>query len=527
MSDAMPAEIERLKGTHEYAANRVILKDRNWRIDNLYTIVTESGQEVKFCRNEAQRAYMAKRWSRDIIVKARKLGFSTLIDLLIADACFFRSNITAAIVDKSLDDAEKKLQMIELAYRRLRPDLAKANPCIKSNTEEMVFSNGSRVSVGTSARGGTPQILHVSEYGRISVDKPDAAREIQNGSIQAVPATGWVALESTAHGRAGRFYEMATRADAKLKEGALLTAKDFRLHFYGWWLKPEYRLPNNLVVVSQELREYFGEMNAKLRLRGFAPLDADQQAWYAQTRGDLGPDDTFEEFPTIYEECFFNSVLGSFWKKEISRAREDKRIGLPVPYDNTRRVNTMWDIGEDCTAIIFYQTDGVRFRVIDYFEEEGGSIQAAATVLEDKRRDRGFVYDKHIGPHDLEHRDWANNAQTRKKTASDLGIKFEVVDQVLDKADSIDAGRRLLNMAWIDSVHCGLLVERFENYRKRWNKALQVFSAEPVHDMPSHGSDAWQQGAMWHTPDKFARGENRPDRSRPRDSKPARSPWAS
>jgi hypothetical protein len=63
----------------------------------------------------------------------------------------------------------------------------------------------------------------------------------------------------------------------------------------------------------------------------------------------------------------FFSVEGAYFKQEMSRARQDKRIGLPLPFDPYRPVNTFWDIGmDDQTAIWFHQTDGVRERLIDF-----------------------------------------------------------------------------------------------------------------------------------------------------------------
>jgi hypothetical protein len=42
-------------------------------------------------------------------------------------------------------------------------------------------------------------------------------------------------------------------------------------------------------------------------------------------------------------------------------ARNEKRIGLPVPYDPSRMVHTFWDIGmDDENCIWFYQGDGVK-----------------------------------------------------------------------------------------------------------------------------------------------------------------------
>ena len=381
------------------------------------------------------------------------------------------------------------------------------------NKETLEWSNGSGITVGTSYRGGGLQMLHVSEYGKISADTPDVAKEIKTGSMRSVPVTGWIAVESTAHGTAGEFYDVVKTAEAKATAKLPLSALDYKLHFYGWWIKPEHRLPNNLVLITHEMREYFAKVAPLLKARHGVVLDADQQAWYASQYADLGPDDVKEEFPTLVEETFFNSLEGAFWKAEIARARADQRIGLALPYDPTRLVNTFWDVGEDCTAIWFHQTDGVRHRFIDYWEMVGSSLQESIGVIEDKRRDRGFNYAKHFGPHDLDNKDWGNSSKTKAAMALEQGLKFTVVPRVLVKADSIEAARRMLSLSWFDAEHCDLGVQRLENYRKKWNKQLAAFTSEPEHKMPSHGSDAYQQGAMGFEPEKPKReGGNRRER---------------
>ena len=69
---------------------------------------------------------------------------------------------------------------------------------LSSDTAELVFDNGSNVSVGTSMRGGTLQYLHISEYGKISAKYPDKAKEIKSGSFNAVKAGQFIFVESTA-----------------------------------------------------------------------------------------------------------------------------------------------------------------------------------------------------------------------------------------------------------------------------------------------------------------------------------------
>lgn len=347
-------------------------------------------------------------------------------------------------------------------------------------------------------------VVHNSELGKTSIDSPNRAKEIKLGAIPAVHAGNVLVIESTAHGTAGEFHDMVQRAAAQQKEGRPLSALDFKLHFFGWWIKPEYRVPNHLVQITEELRQYFAELAPALLAQGVR-LDANQQAWYAQQYYELGPDDCRTEYPSTFLECFYNSLAGAYFKAEMSKARSEQRIGFAVPHDPTRRVNTFWDIGEDGTAVIFHQTDGLRHRMIDYWEAEGSSLQEAAGVLEEKRANRKFLYDKHYGPHDLDNKDWAHHSQSRKQVALGLGINFTVVPRVLVKADSIEAARRMIGLSWFDVTHCSLLVDRLDNYRKKWNKALGQFSAEPEHKKPSHPSDALQQGAMGLAPDRVPR----------------------
>jgi hypothetical protein len=361
-------------------------------------------------------------------------------------------------------------------------------------------------------------VVHNSEYGKISVDSPDTATEIKTGAITAVPMTGQVFVESTWHGTGGEFSKMTMAAKAQMDRHAQLTPLDFKFHFYGWWLKPDYRLANNLVIITQELREYFKDLEAKFGVK----LDADQMAWYQNRYTDLGLDKTHEEFPSSSEELFLTSNEGAFFKREMSKARQDGRIGGLVPFDPTRRVNTFWDIGEDTTAIWWHQSDGLRHRVIDYYEEEGWSLQGACGMIDDKRRTRKFVYDKHYGPHDMGNKDWGNSAQTRKQTAKGLGVEITVVPRIDNKDDAIEAARRMINNMWFDAEHCSLGVERLENYHKKWNKALGVYTSEPEHDANSHGADSLMCGACGLVPDKVK------SESRSRIGEPPRTTqWAS
>lgn len=486
--------------------------DREWRLDHLYHVQDETGTKVLYKRRRAQRVYCESQWVLDIIAKARQLGFSTEIAIEITDFCVFNKDKSAAIIDYKLEDAKKKLEKIAFAYHSLPEFLKSRVPLLKENEDELRWANGSSCVVGTTHRGGTNQFLHISEFGKIAAEKPEEAREIVTGALQTIAPGQIIKVESTAHGTSGRFFDMVERAKAKKAEGTPLTVLDFKLHFYGWMYRDDYRLPANMVIVTQEVQDYFKKLEQQHGIK----VDGSQMAWYQRKLTDLGWDDMKEEFPSVIEECFYNSLEGAFFKKELSHARADKRIGYPVPYDPTRRVHTCWDKGmnekSDRNAICWFQHDGVRFRWIDYYENAGESLAHYAGVIEEKRIARKFVYGKHYGPHDLKQRVWASTSpqpKTMQDIAKEAGIDFTIVDRVEDKEISIEAARRAINVSFFCSEYTDGLIKALDNYRKTWNKLIADWTSVPFHNWASNGADAVQCGAMGIQPDKPERDSRR------------------
>lgn len=501
MTSASAAEVEKARNSKAYRAAKAQLQSRRWRMENLYWIKDKDGNEVPFRRKDAQRAYVSNSWWRDCIVKARQLGFSTEIAMELTDDLIFQPNTTAAIIDYKLPDAEKKLEKIKFAYSKLPTDIRRAVRTVKDNDAELTFTNGSKITVGTSFRGDTCQRMHISEYGKTSTDNPQAAKEIKTGAIQAVGKNGKIWIESTAHGSGGEFFDLVQRAEKKQLIGAELTQLDFRLHFYGWHVEREYRLQPNLVQVSKETIDYVKELQEQHGIR----LDAFQVAFYQSKFDELGPDDVKSEYPSIMEECFFNSLEGAYFKQQMAQARRDKRIGQPVPYDPTRPVNTFSDIGvDDQNATWFHQSDGVRHRMIDY--EESSGLDGLIKVLKGRQETRNFIYGKHYGPHDLQNRDWSSpGLKTRQKVAEEFGLKIEVVPRVKHKIEAVEAARRFLAMCWFDQTHCADGIKALDNYRKSWNDKLGKYDEQEVSDWATHGADGLMTGAMGYKPDVFTK----------------------
>ncbi|NYT79316.1 hypothetical protein H0A71_20265 [Alcaligenaceae bacterium] len=70
------------------------LDNPDWRLSNLYKIIvksveSDSGLIVTFKPNEAKRLLLSRLWCRNIVLKARQRGITTVIALLWLDTALF------------------------------------------------------------------------------------------------------------------------------------------------------------------------------------------------------------------------------------------------------------------------------------------------------------------------------------------------------------------------------------------------------------------------------------------------------
>lgn len=503
------------------AAKKVeaLLADRWWRISNLYRIKDYEGRAIKFMPNEAQRKLWDELHPLNIIPKARQLGFSTFIAVFITDTCVFRPNTDAGIVDITIDDAKSKLDKIKFAYEGLPDEIKKRVHIVKDNAYEIVFSNGSTVSVGTSHRGGTLQILHVSEFGKIAAKFPDKAREIRTGAFGTVHMGQMIFVESTAEGAAGDFHDLVKEAENEQKLGRSLSKQQFKLHFFPWWLHKGYRDDPDRAIITQELSEYFADLATKYGVK----LDDGQRAWYAQKRKLIGPDDMGREYPSVLDEAFAASVQGAYFKSQMTKAREQGRIGR-ILFDPARPVHTAWDIGkDDNTSVWFFQSHSNMYHWIDYYENSGEGVSHYAHYMREIGQRKGYIYGTHYGPHDLDNSHWIlPGAKSTVDVARELGLSFRVVPRIANKVDAIEAARNALSVSWIDETNCARGLACLDSYRKEWDDKRATYRSEPLHDWASHGADAFMTGACGHTPETVPLPNDRYRRSTQRNT----SPWA-
>jgi phage terminase large subunit len=193
--------------------------------------------------------------------------------------------------------------------------------------------------------------------------------------------------------------------------------------------------------------------------------------------------------------CSWNAPLtGAYYGSLMDMARFQGRI-TKVKVDTNIPVHTAWDLGmHDSMAIWFVQVAGREVWVVDYYENSGEGLAHYARVLDEKRREGGWIYGTHYAPHDIEVRE-LGTGRTRREVASDLGIDFQVIKRH-DLMDGIEAVRVMLPMCYFDEAHCLEGIDCLEQYRKEWDEKRGCYKSRPVHDASSHGADGFRTLAM-------------------------------
>ena len=185
---------------------------------------------------------------------------------------------------------------------------------------------------------------------------------------------------------------------------------------------------------------------------------------------------------------------GAIYKSEFEQIKRENRI-CKVPHDPNLPIYTSWDLGIlDSTAIWFFQIYGKEVRVIDYYEANNEPLAHYARILDEKKKEWGYMYEKHFAPHDIAARDLSSGV-SREQTMATLGYRMTKGAR-LGVEDRIEATRQMLKNCWFDADKCKHGVKTLQNYRREFNDKLDQFKATAVHDWASHGSDAFGEGAL-------------------------------
>lgn len=224
----------------------------------------ETGALVPFIFNDVQAKYYQQLCTdydienkgltspvREIILKARKEGFTSLILALFAADDYAQDNPTETEVVSYKDEATAKFRkryryfMLScFAKRELKWDETnRRNPLMLESISKQAFavdSEGhyelrhnravfdcSTANARTGSRGGTKHKILYSEAAHYQdTEKITAGEIIEGGSQQMSAESGWIFIESTANGEGNTYADMWAAA----MKGAIR----FKPRFYGW-----------------------------------------------------------------------------------------------------------------------------------------------------------------------------------------------------------------------------------------------------------------------------------------------------
>lgn len=481
------------------------LKSWRWRIfsGQLYKIMTKAdeyndGQIIPFKPNQAQRDFIENLHYRNVILKARQLGFTTLIAILWLDHALFVANQRVGIIAHNKEDATVIFRdKVRFAYDQLPEVVQQMFPLKTANKSELHFANNSSIRVAVSMRSGTIHRLHISEMGKIAAKFPAKALEIVTGSLPAVPMYGIAVIESTAEGRSGEFFKIATKAEKRSYDPRPLGPKEFRFHFYPWHRMVEYQAPaNDNTPLTTADHKYFDEVEATAGVK----LTLRQRRWYVAERDNGQSGDAekmWREYPSTTVECWQKSTEGTYFAPQIVKIRASGRL-TQVPFISHVPVHTFWDIGSgDGTAIWLMQYVGGMSRFPLFFEDWAKGYGHYINLL----RETGQVFGNHYLPHDATHiRQMKNTIAAPLDMLQELAPdwSFIVVPRTDVKQHAIDLLRGKLGEAMFDAEGCKAGFEHIELYHKKWNQRLGMWAEEPEkQDGHSEAADAlmqWAQG---------------------------------
>jgi hypothetical protein len=274
------------------------LEPRSFRLSDLF-IRTKTKKIETFTPNNVQVRYLDSilpRWregeyhlsgQRDILLKARQFGFSTLILALFFLDTVNNPNTQTVVIAHDADSTERLFQIVRRFYDHL-PEATRPKTRYANRKELLWPALDSSFFVGTAGakgfgRGGTINNVHMSEV----AFWPDAETLVA-GLLQAVPADGNVFAETTANGLGNWFYTEYQTA----KRGA----STFTPRFFGWHEHREYRTETPALERSEE------EQAASDTLG----LDDEQLAWRrgkVRELKELFP----QEYPASDSEAFLTS----------------------------------------------------------------------------------------------------------------------------------------------------------------------------------------------------------------------------
>lgn len=463
------------------------LADPWWRLNNLYVCRKEGvGTAIPFEPRPEQVAIfkhlLEDPLSPIYIIKSRRLGLSTGINIFQSDSAVFRSGWRGLLIDKNQGDATKKMvEQIRFAVDGLPPEVLERVVFDKRNDSELRLrigdeteSEDSVIFATISGRGGDASMLHVSEWGPIAAEDAKRSREIRTGAFPAARLGRRVVETTWMGGKGGDLWEMI---DPILKQNP---NAEGTIYFFPWHDDPEaVRVDGE---VDGETEEYFRELADRLGKK----FSREQKLWWAATKIEQGIFMS-REYPSTLEEAFRAPVEGAVYADLIDRARAEGRV-MDFPWERGSLVYTFWDLGSPTnTRVLYLQFVGREIHVID--RDGGQNFTPAQRVAH--MRGKGYFYGGHFMPHDAAAAE--KGGKNFKEQMTEAGLEgIQVIPRCRTEWPGINKGRELLSRAVIHATNCEEWIQAMEYYHTKKDNSDGYQTNILVDDWSAHDADTWR-----------------------------------
>jgi len=200
-----------------------------------------------------------------------------------------------------------------------------------------------------------------------------------------------------------------------------------------------------------------------------------------------------DSYDHIWEGGYVTAVNGAYFARDLTLAREQRRIGR-VSQDPLIPVRLFCDIGgtggkSDAFAIWAAQIIGKEIRVLNYYESVGQPIEAHLAWMQSQ----GYTPNKASVwlPHDGKTQDRVYDVSYQSAFAA-AGYDVEVIPNQGKGAamQRIEAIRRWFGSCWFNEETCQGGIDALGWYHEKKDDNRDI-GLGPEHDWSSHGADAF------------------------------------
>lgn len=290
---------------------------------------------------------------RQLLFKSRQPGGTTFSAGVVSRLIFLNPNVHAFVIAQDKTTVANIFDIYNTFYENLSDEIRPMRQYFTKGTE-MVLGNPnarfrnddpglkSRLIVGEAKNvhvgtGLTLHALHLSEISRYATVQPikDSLMPAFSDGRNTVGI-----IESTAHWAAG------SAMFKSMCEKAMAGETDWRYHFIGWWLQPEYRIP----LLPGEKFHCDAEESNLLKL--YDKLTMENLKWRRKKLDDLDGDIyTFKmNYPFTFEEAWVPIGHSAFSVERLLDMKADLRDPVRV-CEIDSLTGDMYDIPDGALSI--------------------------------------------------------------------------------------------------------------------------------------------------------------------------------